>query len=240
MIYATWSEGYRPGGVNRSPGVGETYEPDFLDSYELGWKTTLLDGRWRLNGAVYFMEWDDVQIGFFNPDISLLGLVDNVGAAESKGIEVDTTFLVTEDFEVSFSYAYNQAELTDDYYARASNTSPDATDGQDLPFTPDNKYTLTGRYAFDIATMPSSVQVNYVYTDEMYNSIFLSNREKMDDYGLLNASLRIEGDGWHASLFGENLTDEVAELYINSVDIRRLVTVNQPRTFGVSFGMRFD
>ncbi len=240
MVYATYAEGYRPGGANRSPGVGETYDPDFLDSYELGFKTTLMDGRWRLNGAVYFMEWDDIQLGFFNPDISLLGLVDNVGTAESKGFEFDTTFLATENLELSLAYAYNKAELTEDYYANENSDTPDAEDGQDLPFTPDNKYTATARYSFEMFQMPSAVQLNYAYTDEMYNDLFLSNREKMDDYGLLSASLRVEGDGWHATLFGENLTDEVAELYINSVDIQRLVTVNKPRTIGISFGMRFD
>ncbi|KAA1188405.1 TonB-dependent receptor [Pseudohalioglobus sediminis] len=240
MVYGTYAEGYRPGGANRSPGVGETYDPDFLDSYELGFKSTLMDGRLRLNGAVYFMDWDDIQLGFFNPDISLLGLVDNVGTAESKGFEFDTTFLATENIELSLAYAYNQAELTEDYYANDSSAVPDAEDGQDLPFTPDNKYTATARYTFDMFQMPSALQVNYAYTDEMYNDLFLSNREKMDDYGLLSASLRVEGDGWHATLYGENLTDEVAELYINSVDIQRLVTVNKPRTFGVSFGMRFD
>ncbi len=240
MVYATFAEGYRPGGVNRAPGVGETYDPDFLDSYELGWKSTLMDGAWRFNGALYFMEWDDVQIGFFNPDISLLGLVDNVGSAESYGVEIDTTYLVTDNLELTLAYAYNKAELTDDYFARSDNTEPDAVDGQDLPFTPDNKFTVTGRYNFDLGAMPSAVQLNYTYTDSMYNDIFIANREEMDSYGLLSASFTIEGDGWHASLFGDNLTDEVAELYINSVDIRRLTTVNQPRTFGVSFGMRFD
>ncbi len=240
MVYATYAEGYRPGGANRSVGVGETYDPDFLDSYELGMKSTWLDGRLRVNGAIYYMEWDDIQIGFFNPDISLLGLVDNVGEAESQGFEVDTTWLATDRLELSFAYAYNDAELKDDYFARATNTEPDAVDGQDLPFTPDNKYTATARYSFEVLGMQSAFLVNYAYTDEMYNDIFIDNREKMDDYGLLSANLRVEGDGWHATLFGENLTDETAELYINTVDIRRLVTVNKPRTIGISFGMNFD
>ena len=88
--------------------------------------------------------------------------------------------------------------------------------------------------------LPSRLSANYSYTDAMWNDIFLGNREKMDSYGLLGANLTVEGDGWHASLFGTNLTGEVAELYINTVDIQRLVTVNQPRTIGVSVGMRFD
>ncbi|MEE4109996.1 MAG: TonB-dependent receptor [Halieaceae bacterium] len=240
MIYGTIAEGYRPGGVNRAPGVGETYEADFLTSYEVGWKTELQGGRLRLNGAAYFMEWDDVQIGFFNPDISLLGLVDNVGAAESMGLEFDATWLVSESLDLMLSYSYNQAELTEDYFARAGNAEPDATSGQDLPFTPDNKYTVTGRYHFRLMDFDSTLQANWTYTDEQWNDIFLSNREKMDSYGLLGASLRVDAGRWHASLFGSNLTNEVAELFINTVDIQRLVTVNQPRTFGVSFGMNFD
>ena len=76
----------------------------------------------------------------------------------------------------------NKAELTEDYYARADNTEPDAVSGQDLPFTPDNKMTLTGRYSFDLGSLPSSVQLNWTYTDSMYNDIFLSNREEMDAY----------------------------------------------------------
>ena len=240
MVYMTYSEGYRPGGANRSPGVGETFAPDFLQNNEIGLKSTWMDGRLRLNGAIYKMQWDDVQIGFFNPDISLLGLVDNVGAAESSGFELDATFKATEKLELSLAYAQNKAELTEDYFAREGNLEPDATDGQDLPFTPDSKYTLTAKYDLELLGMPSSAQINYVYTDAMWNDIFLSNREKMEDYALLGASLRVQGDGWHASIFGENLTEEVAELYINNADIQRLVTVNKPRTIGVSFGMSFD
>lgn len=241
MIYATFAEGYRPGGANRAPGVGETYEPDFLESYELGIKSTWLDQRLRLNAALYNMKWDDVQISFFNPDISLLGLVDNVGNAESKGFEVEATLVPTANLELSFSYAFNEAELTEDYYRNPDSSTADAVDGQDLPFTPDNKYSLTAKYDFNLADKPTTFVLNYAFTDEMYNDIFLSGREKMDSYGLLSTSLRLQlTNDSHASLFIENLTDEVAELYINTADIRRLVTVNQPRTIGVTFGTRFD
>lgn len=240
LLYGTYAEGYRPAGANRAPGVGETFDPDFVDSYELGIKSTLMDGRLRLNGALYFMEWDDIQIGFFNPDISLLGLVDNAGSAESQGVELDGTLLLTDALEFSLAYAYNSAELTDDYFAREDSVAPDAVDGQDLPFTPDTKYTATARYSTDLMGRPTTFQLNYTYTDAMWNDIFLSNREQMDAYGLLNGSIRMQGDGWHASLFADNLTDEVAELFINSADARRLVTVNRPRTIGISFGMSFD
>ena len=51
LLYGTWSEGYRPGGINRNPFAGD-YVSDFLTNYELGWKTSWLDDRLRFNGAV--------------------------------------------------------------------------------------------------------------------------------------------------------------------------------------------
>ncbi len=147
----------------------------------------------------------------------------------------------TANLELSFSYALNEAELTEDYYRNPDSSTADAVDGQDLPFTPDNKYSLTAKYDFNLGDKPTTFVLNYVFIDEMYNDIFLSGREKMDSYGLLSTNLRLQlTNDSHASLFIENLTDEVAELYINTADIRRLVTVNQPRTIGVTFGTRFD
>lgn len=239
LLYATASEGYRPGGANRTQQLGATYDADFVTAYELGLKSTLMDGRVRFNAAVYRMDWDDMQLGFFNPDISLLGLVDNVGTAESQGVEIDTTFLVTERLEVSFSYAYNKAELTEDYDSRNDGT-PDAFKGQDLPFTPDTKWVLTARYGFDVMGGDGYVMANSSFTDSMYNDIFLSNREAMGSYNITNLSLGMAKNQWTAELYASNVFDEEAELYINTADIRRLVTVNQPRTLGIRWGMRFD
>lgn len=239
LVYATASEGYRPGGANRTQQLGATYDADFVTAYELGVKSTLMDGRMRLNAAVYTMDWDDMQLGFFNPAISLLGLVDNVGTAESQGFELDTTFLATEQLELNFSYAYNKAELTEDYDSRNDGT-PDALSGQDLPFTPDSKWALTARYTFDWMGGEGYAMANTTFTDSMYNDIFLSNREEMDSYTVTNLSLGLEQNGWTAELFASNVFNEEAELYINTADIRRLVTVNRPRTIGLRFGMRFE
>ena len=63
LLYATWSEGFRPGGINRNPFVGD-YESDFLTNWELGWKTQWADGSVQFNGAVFFEQWDDLQRAF--------------------------------------------------------------------------------------------------------------------------------------------------------------------------------
>ena len=62
-VYATWSEGYRPGGINRDPHSGD-FLSDFLTNWELGWKTRWADDRLQFNGAVFLEEWDDIQVAF--------------------------------------------------------------------------------------------------------------------------------------------------------------------------------
>src|SRR4029079_10916620 len=63
MFYATWSRGFRPGGIHRRGDI-EPYAPDYQTNYELGWKTTLMNGRLRWNGAVYHQIWKKFQFSF--------------------------------------------------------------------------------------------------------------------------------------------------------------------------------
>ncbi|MBL4603319.1 MAG: TonB-dependent receptor, partial [Emcibacteraceae bacterium] len=80
MVYATFSQGFRPGGVNRArvPGI-PSYEPDNIDNYEFGWKTTWADNRVRFNGAFYYLKWSDVQFAFLDFAVSNLTIIQNVG-----------------------------------------------------------------------------------------------------------------------------------------------------------------
>ena len=84
LLYATWSEGFRPGGINRNPFVGD-YESDFLTNWELGWKTQW-GGSLQFNGAVFFEQWDDLQRAF--PGANGITQVDNAPSAEINGAEM--------------------------------------------------------------------------------------------------------------------------------------------------------
>jgi len=94
MVYGSYSEGYRPSGVNRPRpndsgfSVPETYEPDYLDSLEIGFKSTLKDGKLILNGAYYSMDWTNYQTSTFNTDITSVAYTENVGNAEIDGMEI--------------------------------------------------------------------------------------------------------------------------------------------------------
>jgi outer membrane receptor protein involved in Fe transport len=234
MLYITRSEGYRPGGANRTTQLGATYDADFLTSTEFGFKSISMDGRLRLNGAMYQMDWDDIQLGWFDSSISLLGLVDNIGKANSNGFELDAKYILSETVSVALGYANNEAVLKEDYVLRGV---VEAKTGQDLPFTPDTKYNVT----INVDTGDSSsLQFNYVYVDEMWNDLFYDDREMQDSYGIANLSFTTQvGDNSSMQIYMDNIFDEVAQLYINSEDIQRLTTVNRPTTVGVKFSWNY-
>ena len=234
MIYITRSEGYRPGGANRTTQLGATYDADFLTSTEFGFKSISMDGRLRLNAAMYQMDWDDIQLGWFDSSISLLGLVDNIGKANSNGFEIDAKYILSDTVSVAVGYANNEAVLKEDYVLRGV---VEAKDGQDLPFTPDTKYNVT----INVDTgESSSLQFNYVFVDEMWNDLFYSDREMQDSYGIANLSFTTQvGDNSSMQIYMDNIFDEVAQLYINSEDIQRLTTVNRPTTVGVKFSWNY-
>ena len=234
MLYITRSEGYRPGGANRTSQLGATYDADFLTSTEFGFKSISMDGRLRLNGAMYQMDWDDIQLGWFDSSISLLGLVDNIGKANSNGFELDAKYILSDTVSVAVGYANNEAVLKEDYVLRGV---VEAKDGQDLPFTPDTKYNVT----INVDTGDtSSLQFNYVYVDEMWNDLFYDDREMQDSYGIANLSFTTQvGENSTMQIYMDNIFDEVAQLYINSEDIQRLTTVNRPTTVGVKFSWNY-
>src|SRR5262249_53893543 len=83
MVYFTWSNGFRPGGVNRnSLATSDPYKPDYLTNYEVGWKTSWLDSSLQFNGAIFLENWKDFQFSFLGPNS--LTVIANAGQAQIK------------------------------------------------------------------------------------------------------------------------------------------------------------
>ncbi len=87
MFYATWSRGFRPGGINRRAAL-PPYDADFLTNYELGWKTSF--GPFRWNGAIYRQDWKKFQFAFLGE--SSLTVIQNGRDARIKGLETDINY----------------------------------------------------------------------------------------------------------------------------------------------------
>lgn len=86
LIYATWSRGFRPGGINRRSTV-PPYDADYLTNYEFGWKVTTAGGKLRINGAIFMEDWKKFQYAFLGANS--FTEIHNGPDARIKGIELD-------------------------------------------------------------------------------------------------------------------------------------------------------
>ena len=170
LFYGTWSKGFRPGGINRQPGVA-SYNPDFLINYELGWKTTF--GRFRWNGAFYHQLWKKFQFSFLGE--SSLTVVQNGRDATIDGIETDVGYS-TGGLTLNAAAAYTDAKTKGNICNFAGGNSncsgldasgdPDfitAPSGTRLPVTPKFKVTGTARYGWNMGAGKAHVQVGIVH-----------------------------------------------------------------------------
>jgi len=252
MVYATYSEGFRAGGVNRArvPGIPK-YKPDWVENWELGWKTEWANGQVRFNGAVYLVDWNDFQYGFLDFTVSNLTIIQNVGNAETKGVEFDLNWAATENLRLSFSGSYNDAKLKEAFWRndqdRIDGLPPDAPKGTPMPYVPEWQWTAIGRYTFNVGNLPMFAQAAWSYRDGSWNDLEETNsrRARMSSYGVLNLSTGIEKDTWSIDFYVNNVTDEKGQIDIldpgyyspSGVDYKQIWI--KPRSYGIRFAQRF-
>ena len=264
MVYATYSEGFRPGGVNRR-GDFPPYAADFLKNYEVGWKTTLANNRVRLNGAIFMLDWDDFQYSF----TGLQGLtnVTNAGGARIKGVEADIQIAATERLTVAGGVSFLDAKLTEDFCQQLDDNtgqplpsadclpspdainpvSPFAPDGTKLPMVPDFKGNVIARYAFPLGSLDAFVQGSYSYTDKTDPSLLPDENRVMginDAYGIADLSAGVSRDSWNVGVFINNVFDERADVsrFLQcraEVCTKPYIYTNLPRMVGLKFGQKF-
>ncbi len=242
MMYLTWSEGYRPGGINRR-GTLPPYLTEFLTNYEIGWKTSWLDNRLTFNGAAFRQIWDDFQFSV----LGLNGLTEirNANQARIQGLEMDVNWAATYNLRLSGGLGIYDAELTEDYY---SGTNLQAPKGTRLPVTADYKGNLTARYTFDIADYEAYWQSSVVHEGRRTSDLRIVERNILGDlpsYTLVDFALGVRKNNWSVDLYVKNLFDENAQ-YGRNVQCPEQIcaaqvysVAGQPRTLGIKFSQNF-
>jgi iron complex outermembrane receptor protein len=220
MFYGTYSEGFRRGGFNRQgqiffvetgePAFPASFRSDLVDNYEFGWKTTMLDNRVRWNGAAFFLDWSDQQVGIFDPPIyGITAFTANLAASEVKGIETDLTALLTDNLTVQAAVTFLDGEITELPGTGAEGLRPV---GSDLSRVPKFSGSLNFRYDFQWAERESFWTFGATHTGSMINGLSASNSLTLDSYTLMNASIGVNFERIQVRLLGSNLTDERPEL----------------------------
>ncbi|WDD96938.1 TonB-dependent receptor [Thalassomonas actiniarum] len=247
LYYLTYAEGFRPGGFNRTggfssfnpdfPDINLTYESDDVYNYELGWKTLSFERQLLFNGNIYFIEWENMQVSRFDPiNVSRLTFIENAANAEIFGAEMDLAWDINENLTVHSALSYNHTELTD-VKARIIEIAPT---GSELPLTPKVQANIRTNYYWQQGEYEASWQLGLQYAGKSWSSVVSQERKRQNSYTIINFSLGVKKDNWSVKLYGDNLTDKRADLFINNQDFVTRITTNRPRTFGVSFSYDYN
>lgn len=252
MTYFKISRGYVSGGFNpRAPNDDPAlflrgYDEETMTNYELGWKTTLLDNRLRLNGAIFYVDYSDLQVNQLTEGGQ--NNIDNAGDATIKGFEVEAAAWVTENLELGGSYGYLDPEyktyivqgvdLSNNHWAHAPKHNASAYARYIVP-----DFQGIGDLTF---------RLDYVWVDDHFlltaNDPGLIDGNKAPSYDFVNARVtldKVAGPGnsqLSFSLWGRNLTNEL--WYTNGFDLSNSFgfvgkATNPPRTYGLDVRLDF-
>jgi iron complex outermembrane recepter protein len=264
LVYATVSKGFRPGGTNT---IGPQYQSDTLQNYEVGWKTSWLGNRLRVNGAIFQEDWKDFQFSYPGQ----FGIIEtkNAGGARIRGIETSIDWAASSALTLGGGLSLLNPILTVPYCGYANQNGGVQTSscfnyasgtpvaepygapvGQQLPTTPKFKSNLTARYSLaPIGQWQPHLQGSLVYQSAVWADLRTLQREELGQqpaFALVDASFGAEKDGLAVEMFVNNAFNRLAENY-RYAECNATVcgteavyaNVYKPRLIGVKFAQKF-
>ncbi|NBU24400.1 MAG: TonB-dependent receptor [Gammaproteobacteria bacterium] len=242
LIYLTWAKGVKPGGFSTVT-AGSWQDADFdgaydefsfkdekIQEYELGAKFQSADARLRFNPSLFFIKYDDKQVGaqLITPSGIAVGRLLNAGKAEVKGLELDAQWAPTDGLLFGLNYSYLDTEFTDFPFTSTSSTDAVRVGGCERKFDTANNaklcfLNLKGREleraprhsAVGIArwSMPVGGGASrfFIEGDVQYQSkryIDFYNRVQLDSYTHGNLRVGVTNDRWEVIVYADNITDD--------------------------------
>lgn len=272
MAYVTYSEGFRSGGFNgraTAPDNTGPYDPESVESWEIGGKLMFLDNRLQLNLAAFTVKYDDKQEDIVKPGTggqTTLTVVENASSATIDGIELDFTWVIAAGLSLRGNIGLIDAKY-DDFLVESATGIVDKSD-IDLRRAPDMTAGLGALFERQLGNGHwFFATLNYTWKDDYYISAtanadhsvagYVDNPSKVDSFGLLDASINYEAEHWTFSVFGKNLTNErylmsfldvgANVVAASATDVTPVYapglwsfgTPNRPRYFGAELQVKF-
>ena len=271
MIYASYSEGFRSGGWNgRATGPNNIgpYDPESVESFEIGFKSIWADNTFQLNASVFTVDYTDKQEDVVLPGTDgavTLTIVQNAAAVSVDGLELETVWIPTTGLTLTANLGILDAGYDDYTVIDGAGNSLDKS-GLDLRRAPEMTLALGILHEKDLSNGDFIVtSINYRWKDDYcisannkgISSHYGANPGCNEAFGILDASLSYETENLRVSLFGKNLTDEDYILHFLDVaagysassatnsspvytpGLWSFGTVNRPRHFGVELEFKF-
>ena len=253
QVYATWSQGFRRGGVNALPPseLNGSYTtptaltklaPDTADNYEIGAKGTI-NNTVRYSAAIYDIQWHNIQEGVQLTPLVLPAAL-NIGDGYSRGFESELLVLLSQHLSAQVDYTYDQTKLTSlsplFVYPNVAVTPPHI--GSPLPGTPKNSVAINLEYGH----LPAFGGELSFAVDAHYQSALLpalsATIPTVSGYTMLDTRVRFKLSHWTATAYVNNLTNTLGIQSYSDPGIygnRSQAVVSTPRTIGISLGYSF-
>ena len=245
MYYVTWSEGFRPGLLNRPVGssnadgsyvVKPEVKSDEVTNLEFGWKTVLRDGKLRFNGSAFMVDVSGLQSTIFDPSIVNLFFSDNAADADITGLEGDFVYYTNVNgLVVSGAFSMLDTEIT-----KSLVPTPDVVVGSDLAFAPGSQANLTARKEWGMSSGNTGHwQLQMARSEKSFSDIMAPNKAIQRSHHFVNMRYGMSNDEWTAELYIDNVTDKRAEISNTFVFDRSRLSVIKPRTLGLRYKKSF-
>ncbi|MEW6998758.1 TonB-dependent receptor [Colwelliaceae bacterium BS250] len=179
-----------------------SYDPEIVDSYEIGMKSDFLDNTLKVNVGVYYYDYQDFQ-GLFAANGG--SIIKNIGEAEGKGVEFDITYQPTESLRLFLASAIQESEVKE-----GLDLDGESLEGQKLA-APEVTVSFVGSYYWSLESdVDLSFQVSYNWQTETFGDEFMDGNDiyQQDSYGLLGAQFSATTMSWTLSAYVDNITDE--------------------------------
>ena len=235
LVYATYSKGFRSGGFNAPTVPIPVFDKEELDNFEAGFKTSWLNNRLVVNGAVYLQKVDNFQF-FFLDAATASQVIANIEAVDIFGLELEAQALVAEGLEVFGAIGTTDSEI------KRSSLFPGFV-GNKTPKTTDWTLNAGFQYRFPIQDdLNGMLRVDYEHRGNKYWHV--DNLAVQESLDLVDARAGVEGDNWGVYVWAKNLTDEDYYTDYNQVAFSGLGFYDigfraQPRTYGVEGKFKF-
>lgn len=246
MLYTYWARGFKSGGFTGRIGIPQDlgpYDPEEVDTFEIGVKGDFLNGIARVNLAAFYTDYRAMQLAqiYFvgsGQDLVQGNTILNAASSSIKGFEAELSLLATEGLILNGALAYLDAQYENFDYLLPSGEVVDLS-GERLQNAPKWSANAGFTYAFDLTPdVEARLGANYAYSSEkLLTSIIDTPRARVQPTHLVNANASVKfKDAYTLGVWATNLLDE---RYIASVfdapGTLGLTNYAPPRMYGVKF-----
>ena len=254
LAYVSYSQGFKSGTYNLGA-AGPPIQPETVDAYEAGLKTTTEDGRFRSNTAGFYYNYKDLQVGKVQGQLVVL---ENAAAARIYGIEEELTARPVNNLTLSLNASWLHARFTRYITADQSRPGGDGTTidpstgqpafnlkGSELAQSPNYTVDLAAEYALHWRDNTVTFRGESNWSDRVFFTAFDRDAVSQPGYSLQNAFITFERSGgpWRVTAYVKNIADKTVEASANVattiVGSPLIGFLLPPRTFGATIAYQF-